>query len=70
MWRETPTVSHSFPPDQRDGSVRGIHSHINTSPLLWNLAVVVHTEALAEDREDEELCWPLLPGSGFLNLTF
>lgn len=70
MWHETPPVSRSFPPDQGEESLRGILSHINTSPLLWNLAVVVRAEALAEHREGEKLCRSLLPDSGFLNLTF
>lgn len=70
MWRETPTVSHSVPLDQLDESLRGILSHINTSPFLWNLAVVVRAEALAERRDDKKLGRSLLPDSWFSKCNF
>lgn len=63
-------MSHSVPPDQLDESLRGILSHINTSPFLWNLAVVVRAEALAEHREDKKLGRSLLPDSGLSNFNF
>lgn len=47
-------MSRSLPPDQRDEPLRGVLSHINTSPLLRNLAAVVRAEALAEYREEEK----------------